>query len=76
MPHVIVKLTAGRSEEMKQALAQKLAEALTTTIGCGAEVVSVAIEDVPIADWTEAVYIPEIEPQFDRLYIKPGYGRA
>ncbi|KQT47344.1 4-oxalocrotonate tautomerase [Aureimonas sp. Leaf454] len=76
MPHVIVKLAAGRSDEMKQALAQRVAEALTSTIGCGAEAVSVAIEDVPMSDWTEAVYIPDIEPQLDRLYIKPGYGRT
>lgn len=76
MPHVVVKLAAGRSEEVKQELAAKVAEALTSTIGCGAEAVSVAIEDVPMADWTEAVYIPEIEPQLDRLYIKPGYGRT
>lgn len=76
MPHVVVKLAAGRSDEVKQALAQKVADALTSTIGCGAEAVSVAIEDVPMADWTEAVYIPEIEPKLDHLYIKPGYGRT
>jgi 4-oxalocrotonate tautomerase len=76
MPHVVVKLAEGRSEEMKQALAHKVAEALTSTIGCGAEAVSIAIEDVPMADWTNTVYIPEIEPQLDRLYIKPGYGRT
>ncbi|MBB3997064.1 tautomerase family protein [Aureimonas pseudogalii] len=76
MPHVVVKLGAGRSEEMKQALARRMAEALTSTIGCGEDAVSVAIEDVPMAEWTKAVYIPEIEPNLDRLYVKPGYGRT
>lgn len=76
MPHVLVKLASGRSEEQKHALAHKMVEALVSTIGCGEDAVSVAIEDTPIGDWDDRVYAPEIEPNLDRLYKKPGYGRA
>ena len=34
----------------------------------------VAIEEVRPSDWLEKVYRPDIEPQMDKLYKKPGYG--
>jgi 4-oxalocrotonate tautomerase len=48
MPHVIVKMWPGPSEQQ--------------------------IEEVQPRDWLESVYRPEIEPQMNRLYKKPGYG--
>ena len=60
MPHVIVKLAAGRSEQLKT----KLAEDITEAVMAGAIVpkvsVSVSIEDVEPKDWVDKVYVPNI----------------
>jgi 4-oxalocrotonate tautomerase len=37
------------------------------------ESISVAIEEVKPHDWMEKVYNPEILPNFEKLYKKPGY---
>jgi 4-oxalocrotonate tautomerase len=73
MPHVVVKLAAGRSETQKAKLAEQITRALTETAGVGEESVSVAIEDIPMSEWTERVYKPEILPNLSQLYKKPGY---
>ena len=73
MPHVVIKMIEGRGEAQKQRLAELVTKAIREGAGCKESSVSVAIEDVPAADWTAAVYRPEIEPQLDRLYKKPGY---
>jgi 4-oxalocrotonate tautomerase len=72
MPHVLVKLYSGRSEQQKAKLAKALAEAVTTTLNCGDEAVSVAVEDVAPAHWTEQVYKPDILNN-PKLYKMPGY---
>ena len=46
MPHVIVKLLAGRSEDQKSRLAAQLAKDVTAILNCGEESISVAIEDI------------------------------
>ena len=46
MPHVIVKLYSGRSEQQKATLAEELSKAVVKTLNCGEEAVSVAVEDV------------------------------
>lgn len=73
MPHVIVKMYPGRSEEQKARIAAALTEALMATAGCAETSVSVAIEDVAKEDWAEAVYRPEIAAKPETLYKKPGY---
>lgn len=73
MPHIVVKMYAGRSEAQKAKIAEALTRALMAADGCAERSVSVAIEDVPPADWGRAVYDAEIAPQLDRLYKKPGY---
>lgn len=73
MPHVIVKLYPGRSEEQKTRLAERIVEAVVTTAGCAEKSVSVAIQEVPAEEWTERVYEPDIAGDWDRLYKKPGY---
>ena len=65
MPHVIVKLWPGKSEQQKR----RLAEAITQ----GDESVSVAFEEVSAADWAEKVYKPDIVESSAKLYKKPGY---
>ncbi|KWV52829.1 4-oxalocrotonate tautomerase [Bradyrhizobium macuxiense] len=73
MPHVIVKMHSGRSEQMKTALAETLTKAVMDTLGSGEESVSVAIEDIQPKDWTEQVYKPDIIAKPRSIYKKPGY---
>ncbi|MFD2174735.1 tautomerase family protein [Rhodobacter lacus] len=75
MPHITVKLATGRTEDQKHDLAKHLAEALMNTLGTSEDAISVAIEDVPQAEWFTQVYDPEIAPNLDHLYKKPGYKR-
>ncbi|MDC7262484.1 MULTISPECIES: tautomerase family protein [unclassified Shinella] len=74
MPHVILKMVEGRTEEQKKALSDALTLAVTTTLGCGEDLVSVAIEDVKDEEWMAKVYVPDIQRQPDRIYRMPGYG--
>jgi 4-oxalocrotonate tautomerase len=76
MPHVVVKMWAGKTEEQKQALARAMVEALKATLGSSDSSISVAIEDVAPQDWMQQVYEPEIAPRLQSLHKnkKPGYG--
>lgn len=74
MPHVILKMVAGRTEQQKRALCEALTRAVTASLGCGDDLVSVAIEDVEDADWMAKVYVPDIEQRPATIYKAPGYG--
>jgi 4-oxalocrotonate tautomerase len=73
MPHVIVKLWPGKSEEQKTQLAERIAQAVMAVLDYGEESVSVAIEEVEPEDWAEQVYKPDILDHPETLYKKPGY---
>jgi 4-oxalocrotonate tautomerase len=73
MPHIIVKLQAGRPDEVKVKLAQELTRALMATLGSTETSVSVAIEDIAPGDWVDYVYNPDIRDKANTLYKKPGY---
>lgn len=73
MPHVIVKLYAGRSEQQKAKLAEEVTKAIMTGANVAEQAVSVSIEDVAPDDWTEKVYKPDIVGKPATLYKKPGY---
>jgi 4-oxalocrotonate tautomerase len=73
MPHVIVKLWPGKSEEQKSRLAERIAEDVMEVLGYGEESVSVAMEEIDSAEWAEKVYRTDIVGASDRLYKKPGY---
>jgi len=73
MPHVIVKLYSGRSEQQKQRLAEEMTKAVMTALKSGEESISVAIEDVEPSDWAEKVYKPDIVGKPASIYKKPGY---
>ena len=73
MPHVIVKLWPGKSEQQKVRLAEKIVEDVTKVLNYGEESVSVAFEEVEPQDWAEKVYKPDIVRNSERLYKKPGY---
>lgn len=72
MPHVVVKLFPGRTDEQKKGCAQKIVEALGETLGCTEGSVSVAFHDVEKKDW-EKVYEIEIMGEEESLYKKPDY---
>ena len=73
MPHVIVKLWPGPSEEQKERLAQEIVKDVVDCLGSGEHSVSVAIEEIAPDDWAAQVYRPDIVANADRLYKKPGY---
>ena len=73
MPHVIVKLYSGRSEQQKASIAAAITKAVMASTGNGEGSISVSIEDVTTSDWAEKVYKPDILGKPDTLYKKPGY---
>ena len=73
MPHVILKLYQGRSEQQKADLADAVAKAVVEKAGCKDSAVSVAIEEYDPQQWAEAVYKPDILDRQEILYKKPGY---
>lgn len=73
MPHVIVKLQSGRSDQQKARIAEEVTKVIMATANCAEQAVSVSIEDIQPADWTEKVYKPDIIGNADKLYKKPGY---
>ena len=73
MPHVTIKMRAGRSDEQKAALATTLADTIAATLGVESKFVSIAIDDVEGKAWKSDVYDTEIMADPARLYKKPGY---
>lgn len=73
MPHVIVKLYAGKSEQQKARIAEEVTKAIMATTSSAERSVSVSIEDIHPSDWAETVYKPDILGRPDTLYKKPGY---
>ena len=73
MPHIIVKLYPGRTEEQKHELAQAIVTDVVAIAGCEEKSVSVAIEEVHPEQWAEKVYRPEIAGRRELLYVQPGY---
>ncbi|MBX3736826.1 MAG: tautomerase family protein [Candidatus Didemnitutus sp.] len=73
MPHIVVKLWPGKSEQQKQELAARITSDAMEVLDLGAETVSVAMEEIPSHEWAEKVYRPEIAKQSNKLYKKPGY---
>lgn len=73
MPHVIIKLVTGRSDEQKAKIAEDVTQTIMASAQCAEKSVSVTIEDVAPGDWTEKVYKPDILAKADILYKKPGY---
>ena len=73
MPHVIVKLWPGKSEQQKARLAEEITKDVMDVLHYGEESVSVEIEEVKSRDWVEKVYEPDIQDKLHKLYKKPGY---
>ena len=73
MPHVIVKMHPGRSEQQKAQLTEAIVKDVMTFARVGDEAVSVSIEEIGPSDWVQKVYQPDILNCPGKLYKKPGY---
>lgn len=73
MPHIIVKLATGRTEQQKNQLTESIVKDAVNILGIEEKALSVAIEEVRPEDWTEKVYRPDIQSNLNKLYKKPGY---
>lgn len=73
MPHVIVKLWPGKTEEQKSRLAEKIVKDIIEVFHSKEASISVSMEEVNPDDWNEQVYKPDIESKRDSLYKQPGY---
>ena len=73
MPHVIVKLYPGRSEEQKLKLANEIVQDVVTIAKCEEKSVSVAFEEIAKENWAKNVYKPDILDKKECLYKEPGY---
>jgi 4-oxalocrotonate tautomerase len=73
MPHIIVKLWPGKSEQQKTRLTEEIVKDVMDVLSYGKESVSVAIEEVTPQDWAEKVYRSDIINNSEKLYKKPGY---
>ena len=74
MPHVIVKLWPGKSDDQKHRLTETITRGVMETLGYGEGAVSVAFEEVAPAEWTPKVYEPDIAGKWATLTKQPGYG--
>jgi phenylpyruvate tautomerase PptA (4-oxalocrotonate tautomerase family) len=68
MPHVIVKLVPGKSEERKTGLAEAITKNVMEILNYGEEAVSVAFEEVTSQAWArKSRQTPDIEGKWDKL---------
>ena len=72
MPHVVIKLWPGRSEEQKTAMVHAVVEAAEKTLGAAPQWLSVSVEEVAPEVWEEQVVQPEITGKADTLYFHQG----
>lgn len=73
MPHVIIKMYAGRTEEQKKKLVKAITDSIVKIVDADEKYVSITIEDVSPEGWAEKVYRPDILEKQNTLYKKPEY---
>ena len=73
MPHVIIKLLPGRTEDQKRRLAEAITQDLMSIALCEEKSVSIAFEEVAKDQWAEKVYRPDILEKASQLFKQPGY---
>lgn len=71
MPHITLKMLAGRTDEQKRNAARKLSEALTEAIGCTPSHISVSVEEYTPQQWQD-IYKKDVAEN-DKLIITPDY---
>ncbi len=73
MPHIIVKMYTGRTQEQKDNLTKAITDCITKTLNLEERSVSISIEEVDSKEWPEKVYRPDILEKKETLVKKPGY---
>jgi 4-oxalocrotonate tautomerase len=73
MPHIIIKLFPGRTEEQKETLTRRIVDIIEETAGVDENAVSVSFEEVAPEDWDELVVKPDIAERKDQVTKFPGY---
>jgi 4-oxalocrotonate tautomerase len=73
MPHVIVKLWPGKTEQQKIRLAEAITKDVMDILHYGEQSLSVAMDEIQSQDWVEQVYKRDIKNKSDQLYRKPRY---
>lgn len=72
MPHIGIKMIAGRTEEQKKKAAEAVKNALAQSLNMGDHYITVSIEDYTAEEWQE-VFKTEITDKPDKVYVKPNY---
>ena len=72
MPHIVINCYPGRTEEVKQDCADKVASLVAESLGCNLSSVSVAFNEIEQSDWKD-FYNEHIVADQSALYVKPGY---
>lgn len=70
MPHVSVKLYPGRTEEVKQDLANKLQNFVVKELGCDPKVVSVSFKEIEADKWKDVI---DDEIAGEKIYIESDF---
>lgn len=73
MPHIVVNIIEGKSEEKKQEFAEKMVQLASETLGIRPAAFSVKFQEFAKESWMDQVYKTEIKPNLESLSIKPGY---
>jgi 4-oxalocrotonate tautomerase len=66
MPHIAVSWYAGRDEETKQDIAEKVGNFFTSELGFPAESVTVSIVDIPSEEFVDTI---KKRYRADQLYV-------
>ena len=72
MPHVIVKLWPGKSDDQKSRLADAFTESVIGILGYDDDAVSILFDEVAPNDWSERVHKPDILGRWNDLAKRPG----
>lgn len=70
MPHIVVKMYPGRSEEVKEDFAKKVQKLTVDELSCQPGHVSVSVEDIQPENWKDEV-VDKIRPE--DLVIEPNF---
>lgn len=73
MPHITIKCYKGRNKQELQKCADAVAKAVSETLGLKISSISLEIDEIEKDNWVNDIWDKEIEPNMDKLYIKPGY---
>lgn len=73
MPHIVIKMYPGRTDEQKAQLVKKVTSAVMESVNVEEKSVSISIEEVKKEDWGRLVYQPDITGRPDILVKKPGH---